>query len=287
MYLLIGTEADPCVAGVRRLLQREGDEALVTPEPLWGERRFSWTLDAERSVSRLRLGRTRLADTDWQGVLVRAAGPWECADWSEKDFAYLQAEAHAALLGWLGSLPCPVLNPARADVWFKPQRSLPEQRVLLARAGLATPPLLFTNEIEAARRFAAPFGGALSYLPITSSLLYPIDDEGQWAELERLMARMPVCLLEPRGERLWASYAGGTAVFSAPLEPRQRRLLEAGLERLADLLGVRLLQLELQLDEGEPQGLGFGLHLDLLRHDQAQQEELLSAIVATLKGLTA
>ena len=75
MYLLIGSEADPCVAGVRRLLQREGDEALVTPEPLWGERRFSWTLDAERSVSWLRLGRTRLADTDWQGVLVRAAGP--------------------------------------------------------------------------------------------------------------------------------------------------------------------------------------------------------------------
>lgn len=287
MYLLIGTEADPCVAGVRRLLQREGDEVLVTPEPLSGERRLSWTLDAEHSESRLRLGRKRLADRDWQGVLVRAAGPWERAGWSEKDFAYLQAEAQAALLGWLGSLPCQVLNPARADVWFKPQRSLPEQRVLLAQAGLEPPPLLFTNEIEAARRFAAPFGGALSYVPITSSLLYPIDDERQWAELERLMARMPACLLGPRGERLWASYAGGTAVFSAPLEPRQRQALEGGLERLADLLGVQLLQLELQLAEGDPQSLGFSLHLDLSRHDEAQQEELLTAVVATLKGLTA
>ncbi|MCL6526941.1 MAG: hypothetical protein K6T57_08655 [Thermaceae bacterium] len=286
MYLLVGSPLDACIAQVSHRLRLQGDAVLVTPEPLAGEGRVCWELSSERSASRLELGGQRIAETEWRGVMVRGmGGPSQPAEWEQRDYAYMGAESQSALLAWLKSLPCPVVNPPQAEIFYR-ERTLPEQRVWLHRAGFSMPPLLLTNRLAQARAFARRWEGRLSYVPLTSATRYPIDSPSQWAELERLMAHFPVLLMEPEAPSLYLSLAADVAVWSGdPPSGRARGRLERSAQRLARLLGVSMLQLELRMGEGSTQAVGFGLHPEFGWHPQAQQEALAEGIVRAMQGV--
>lgn len=294
MYLLIGTPYDACVGQVQHKLEAAGEEVLVTPEPLAGVAQVRWDLTTARSLSRLRLGERSLSQEDLRGVLVRGSGvPLQPAEWNPKDYAYMQAEAQSALLAWLKSLPCPVVNPARAETFYR-ERTLPEQRVWLARAGFPVAPILVTNSPASARRFARRWGGNLSYVPLTSATRYPIDGPAQWAELERLMTRFPVCLMEPEGPSLYLTLAGDRVLWSEawfpgdrreePLPGRAKARLEQAARRLLEGLGVQMVQIEIQPRDGQARAFGFSLYPDFALHGEAEQEELAEGVVAALKG---
>jgi hypothetical protein len=286
MYLLIGTPFDACIERVHRRLQATGEEVLVTPEPLAGEAQACWDLTTAHSLSHLRLGQHSLSQEDLRGVLVRGSGmPLQPADWDPKDYAYMQAEAQSALLAWLKSLPCPVVNPARAETFYR-ERTLPEQRVWLARAGFPAAPILLTNSPAEARRFARRWGGNLSYVPLTSATRYPIDTPAQWAELERLMTRFPLGLMEPEGPSLYLAWAGDRLLWSQePKLGRATERLEQAARRLAGSLGVQLVQIEIQLRDGQARAFGFSLYPEFALYGEAEQEELAEGIVAALKGV--
>ncbi|MER3462894.1 MAG: hypothetical protein C4342_07970 [Armatimonadota bacterium] len=303
MYLLIGTPYDACIGRIQHKLEATGEEVLVTPEPLAGEVDFRgegrvaevrWDLTTAHSLSRLKLGQHSIGQEDIRGVLVRGSGaPLQPADWDPKDYAYMQAEAQSALLAWLNSLPCPVVNPARAETFYR-ERTLPEQRVWLARAGFPTTPILVTNSPASARRFARRWGGNLSYVPLTSATRYPIDGPAQWAELERLMARFPVCLMEPEGPSFYLTLAGDRLVWSEGYFPGDSRValpgrakarLEGAARRLLEGLGVQMVQIEVQPRDGQARAFGFSLYPDFALYGEAEQEELAEGVVAALKGV--
>ncbi|MBI5812255.1 MAG: hypothetical protein HZB27_06610 [Meiothermus silvanus] len=302
MYLLIGTPFDACIERVHRRLQAAGEEVLVTPEPLAGEAQVRWDLTTAYSLSHLRLGQHSLSQGDLCGVLVRGSGvPLQATDWDPKDYAYMQAEAQSALLAWLKSLPCPVVNPARAETFYR-ERTLPEQRVWLARAGFPTAPVLVTNSPAEARGFARRWGGNLSYVPLTSTTRYPIDTPAQWAELERLMTRFPLALMEPEGPSFYLSLAADRLLWSEGPDsrveptPKQKERLGDATRRLAGLLGVQMLQVEIQLSDGHPPGyrrentpraFGFSLYPEFALYGEAEQEELAQGVVAALQGVRA
>ncbi len=251
MYLLIGHPADRCCQLVGESLRAAGYDALTTGAPLAGDVIFSWTLTTGDSRSTLRWrDRADMSHESLRGVFVRMpGGPADVAGWSLRDRAYVQAETNAALVAWLRSLPCRVINRPDADLWFRPQRSPGESRALFERCRLPALQSLITNDLAVARRFAVRWNGRADYAPLTSTTRYPLADDSHWAELAKVMARVPVCLIEPSvGPPLWATVIGREVIWSArpELAPDAHARFDDGLRALAATLDVEWLQVELR-----------------------------------------
>jgi hypothetical protein len=179
---------------------------------------------------------------------VRVAGASATpGDWTDRDRAYVQAETNAALVAWLRSLPCPVVNRPDADLWFHPHRSLFELHRLFDRCALPSLHTMIANDFDAARRFAEPYSGHVIYAPLTSTTRYPLATDEQWIELGKVIERVPVCLIEPTaGPQLWATVVGSEVFWSQKpdLLPSQLAHFDDGLRDLARELGVDWTQTE-------------------------------------------
>ena len=139
MYLLLGSQHDPCCAQVYAALQSRGYRARIVENLLAQPTRLSWRLDSDQSASALCCDDGEpLLDDEINGVLVRDVGWVHPQGWQSNDLAYVQAEVQAALLGWLWSLRCPVVNRYQAFLWYRPQMSLLSWRRLLWRSQLQT-----------------------------------------------------------------------------------------------------------------------------------------------------
>jgi hypothetical protein len=289
MYLVIGYETDPCCQIVSELLRKSGHEVSTMAEPLAGDTCFCWAFDTTSSHSRLRWPDERvITDTTLRGVLVRGRSePMSSDGWEPGDLAYIREEIPAALLAWLQSLPCSVINRFTADLWFRPQRPLVEWRRLFLHCGLPTLAVQVTNDLAAARNFAEHWQGELMYAPLTSSTRYRIATAGQWSELAQLMEHLPVALLEPYpGTLCYASIAGSAVIWSPapPLRSAERTALEVGLQRLRRVLHLELVQVELLVGDGDVRCVDLQPFPQFAVHSLDEQYALGAAIVAVLTG---
>ncbi len=82
---------------------------------------------------------------------MRSTGWLEPAGWEPADLAYMQAETQAALLGWLWSLACPVVNRFPSALRYRPRVPPLSWQGAMRRSGLPTPEILVTNMDEEAR----------------------------------------------------------------------------------------------------------------------------------------
>jgi hypothetical protein len=287
VYLLIGHENDPCCRLVTAALRERGHTALTTLNPLAEERLLTWALDTGSSRSVLRWpGAATLDEGTLRGVLVRSpGGPAAAEGWAPDDLAYVQAEMNAALVAWLRALPCPVVNRPTADLWFRPQRSLPEWRAPFERCGLPALAAQITSDIEAARRFAERWDGCVMYAPLTSQTRYPVVDEAQWSKLASLMERIPVCLVEPVADPpTYVTNVDGRIFWSDPAGANvaEQARIERGLHALAALLEVELLQLELRRGVGGLRCAGAHVYPLIDVHAPEDQAGIAAGIVALL-----
>src|SRR4051812_42621363 len=171
VYLLIGHPSDPTCAELRDLLGSCGRAARVVENPLAHPARFAWRLDNHGSSSRLAWdGQTPLDGAEVAGVFVGGEVWLDPAGWEPKGWSYALSEMQAALLGWLWSLDCPVVNRYPPEVWYRPRAPLPYWQPRLHRCGLPTPDLLMTNVPGEARAFGG--GRAAVYAPATGAERY-------------------------------------------------------------------------------------------------------------------
>jgi hypothetical protein len=287
VYLLIGHESDPCCLLVTASLHERGRTVLTTINPLADERLLTWTLDTAVSHSTLRWpGTTALDDRTLRGVLVRTPGGLSSGEgWEPNDLAYVQAEMAAALVAWLRALPCAVINRPTADLWFRPQRSLPEWRLYFDRCGLPSLTAQITYDLDAAHRFAARWDGCVIYTPLTSRARYPVVDDSQWIKLAKVMERIPVCLVEPTADPpTYATMVGRQLFWSgtSDVSAAEQANFERRLHRLAALLEVELLQVELRSGVDGPRCSGVSLYPLLDAHTPEDQAGIVAAIVSLL-----
>ena len=119
MYLLLGDLNDLACSGVFALLERRGFQARRIGDPTLAPFMFAWRFDNLDSSSQLVCeDGTQLSDREIDGVLVTKPEKLTATDWNPNDLAYAQAETDAALLAWLWSLDCPVINRYPAALWF-------------------------------------------------------------------------------------------------------------------------------------------------------------------------
>jgi hypothetical protein len=211
---------------VRRALEERGYETRTIANPLVRPARFSWQLDTERSVGSLAFedGRT-VANDEFDGVLVRTAAWIDPAGWRPADLAYVQAETQAALLAWLWSLACPVVNRYRPAIWYRPRAPLLFWRGLLVLSGLSTPETLVTNVGHEAREFARRGGlGGVVCGALTGEARFLVATDGDWNGVAKLQEVAPVCFSVPHGEAQHVCVAGNRVVWDREPTPEDRRL---------------------------------------------------------------
>jgi hypothetical protein len=287
MYVLIGYPGDRCCELAGRALRQRGYEVHFAVDPFADPLVFRWILETTRSESALSLpGGAELKASALRGVLVRGPGGPASADgWTTKDLAYVQAEAHAALIAWLWSLDCPVVNRPTADLWFRPQRPYPEWRQLFEECELPALSVQITNDLNTARRFAEPWGGTAVYAPLTSTSRYPITTPGQWSELARVLDHVPVCLLEPWEEpSTRVTAVGGRTVWNqrSAISPADRAALGPALTRLATRLGLDAVQVEVAPGPRGPRCLAAEICPILELHDDQAQMAIVETLVELL-----
>jgi hypothetical protein len=249
VYLLFGHPEDPICRGVRNTLQARDYPVRVIENPLAQPSRFSWWLTNERSTSRLnRRNDPTIRDDQIAGVLVRSAGWIDPAGWQQEDLVYVQSETQAALVAWLWSLPCPVVNRYPSALWYRSQLPLLSWQRLLRRCVLPALETLVTNvetEARAFRRRLAQQGvpGAV-YGPLTSNARYLLTSERDWSGLAAMQGYAPVSLTSPHGPVQPVCVVGRQVVWEG--EPAdEAAALEQALHRFASAAGLAFVELAL------------------------------------------
>jgi hypothetical protein len=233
---------------VNDALSERGYSTQVVANPLVEPFRFSWWLASERSESVLCWDGEQVSNDQIAGVLVLDPGWIDPAGWHPRDVSYMQAETHAALLGWLWSLPCPVVNRYVPPVWYRPQAPLLSWHRLLQRSGLRPLETLVTNVGHEARAYGARLaragaGGAV-YGPLTSPVRYLVSSEEDWAGLSALQRVTPVSLAAPHGQPRPVCVVGERVVWNDGPSEEERRL-ERPLRAFARAAGLAFLELHL------------------------------------------
>lgn len=140
MITLIGEPEDNDLLWLAAALRRRGQDIdVVLPDEIVGATSFVCRVDRAgvSSSVRLRDGRTLAGSTPRLVINRLAALPPRPAT-SAVDAAYLDEEWRAALVAWLRSLPCPVLNPPRAASLSGPVLTRPAWLDVASALGLPT-----------------------------------------------------------------------------------------------------------------------------------------------------
>jgi hypothetical protein len=245
MYLVLGDSHDPLCAGVRDALAGRGCATKTIASPLLHPVRFEWRLDTTSSSSALVLDDgVRILGDEIDGVFVGGTGRFDPRGWASDDLMYVQSETHAALLAWLWSLDCPVVNRAPASTWYRPNPPLVSWHSRLARAGLPTMDTLVTNVPDTARAFA---GGSSAWEdsvvlgPLTSDARYIVSSDDEWRGLVALQRRTPIPLSYPHGPPQFATVVGERIIWAPDATPALARL-EPALVAFAADAGLALVE---------------------------------------------
>jgi hypothetical protein len=209
--------------------------------------RFAWRLNNEQSTSQLVWDEEPpVLDDHIAGVLVRSAGWIDPTGWQPDDLAYMQAETQAALLAWLWSLPCPVVNRYPSAIWYQPQAPLLSWQGLLRRCGLPTLEMLVTNVEEEAhafgRRLALQGVAGAVYGPLTSNVRYLVSSDQDWSGLAAMQSYAPICLASPSGPVQLVCVVGEQVVWEGESSPEAAHL-EPALRRFAVAAGLAFVEL--------------------------------------------
>jgi hypothetical protein len=142
MFLLIGQINDALAADVRRALEEREVEVCAISDLFVETTNFSWCLTSTQTSSTLTLAdETCLSGDDISGVFFRRSIDWKLRGVSSGDENYIQAEMQAAVLGWIWSLRCPVINRPPAWLWYCPKPPLQSWERLLRENGFKLPDL--------------------------------------------------------------------------------------------------------------------------------------------------
>jgi hypothetical protein len=244
--LLVGDERDPVCELARESLARVDQPWRHVPsladvrlsirlgEPVHGQQEPSLRVRFDDGLS--------LSGDDVCGVLLRTASGMQPAGWHPDDFAYASAEARSALIAWAWSMPCPVVNRPRPELWHREQGGALAWQRELRRSGLAIMPHRVRCGAGADVRRGLPERALLA--TGTSGSVFDVGDADAWERVASLAAIVPVTLTPRHGDAAIACIVDGVAVWAGDPAPLFRACAP-GLARLADVTGLQLLEVVL------------------------------------------
>jgi len=247
VHLILGSPHDVCCVSVQAALEARGCSTRLVSNPVAHPSRFSWRLTNDESTSQLVWDDgTSVFDDKIDGVFVRRAVWIDPDGWQNEDLGYMQSETHAAVLGWLWSLPCPVVNRYSAAMWYHSQPHPLSWQRQLRRCGLPTPETLVTNVDEESRAFGKQLSRegvpGVVYGPLTRDSRYLITDNKDWDGLAAMQRHAPVCLTYPHEAVQFVCVVGQQAIWEGEPPPEAIEL-EPALHSFAAALGLTFVEL--------------------------------------------
>jgi hypothetical protein len=212
------------VAARLRARHAIGHVHFVSLDDLVTSQRLSHHIGNDGIRTRLRLRDEREIRTDTLHVVFnRLRDTPKIEHAQSENSANAVSETWAWLVGWLASMPCPVLNPSNAAGPGSPPRHLLEFYRLAAEVGFATPRL---QALSNPRRFGT---GGLNRINVSDGL--PRDD----SQVTNPFASRPGWFTEPLANtRRHAVVIGGRVFGSVPGVPPTLLL------QLLERVGLRL-----------------------------------------------
>jgi hypothetical protein len=137
LFCLIGDKEDSFCSDLRHELRKHGCTVLLYDPFLNGGSKLQWRLDGGDSSSNLWLeDLTKVSESDIAGAVLRKRliPPGSLA--ATENETYANSEQSLALLSWIWSLRCPVINRYPPEFWFEPTESLDFWFGRLERFGL-------------------------------------------------------------------------------------------------------------------------------------------------------
>jgi hypothetical protein len=290
VHLLLGDPQDPCCLSVRAALEARNYPTRITANPLAHPSRLAWWLDNERSTSQLVWGEeSPVLDEHISGVLVRSTGWIDPTGWQPDDLTYVRAETQAALLAWLWSLACPVVNRYSSAIWYRFQAPLLSWQPLLRRCGLPTSETLVTNVEEEARAFGQRLAqegvAGTVYGPLTSDARYLVTGDEDWNGLAAMQGYAPVCLTYPHGATRSVCVVGERVIWEG--EPSSEMTpLEPALRRFARTAGLAFVELALAPTSNGVCTIAVEPYPRFERFGDAARQQIVEEIVQLLTAET-
>lgn len=246
MHLVLGHSDDSCCTALLEKLDVAGCEARLIAAPLEAPVRHHLRIDSEGTSSTALILGQRSSERI-ESVFVRSSGAIDNAGWEPADQTYMQAEVHAAMLGWLFALDCPVVNRVNAELWYRPRLPLLHWLSRLRACELLVPGMIITNDEAEVDRFRrdvercdVPGAVFLSLAQRNSWLV----GRGEWEGVLALVPHGPVCLAEPHGPVSLLCIVGRDIIWNREPTPDEVTL-SGRLLRFASSAGLEFVEIGL------------------------------------------
>jgi hypothetical protein len=284
MYLLIGDCNDFLCSGVKASLERRGCETRCLGNPCFEPVHFALRIDTLTSSSQLIFEDGReLSDRQIDGVLVAKPVKLSPTRWNRNDLAYAQTEIDAALLAWLWSLSCPVINRYSAALWFRSDPPLLSWYTMLLQHGLRGLDSVITNVETEARHFSMPLCDRTVYTPLTSRSRYPLDSYEVWQKIGAILGATPINLTHEWIPRFAACVVGSRVVWNqAP--PTEVPIIEKRFIHFVEAAGLAFCQIDITLTPDGVRVTNVDPCPRLELFSQSARLDIISELVKLLTG---
>ncbi|MBS0155132.1 MAG: hypothetical protein JSS38_11090 [Nitrospira sp.] len=288
MHLLLGHSQDPWCLSVRTALEALNCRTYIITNPLLNPSRFAWSLNNDRSESRIVWGdELSVSDDDITSVFVRSTGWIDPTGWQPDDLAYMQSETQAALLAWLWSLACPVINRYSSALWYRPRVPLLSWQRVFRHCGIPTSEMLVTNVDQEAldfrkHLFVEGAQGAV-YEPLSSDVRYLVTSDKDWSGLAAMQHCTPVCLSYPHGTAQFVCVVGDKVVWEGE-PPSEMVALEPALQRFSRASGLVFVELALAPTSKDISVIAVEPHPNFEHFGVAARQHIVDGIVKLLRA---
>jgi hypothetical protein len=282
MYVLIGDPLDLLCKSIHRALESAGCRACMVANPMHDPFRFVWRLDTANSSGRVTLeNETVLSDSRISAVLMRRANFLPTGSGDPDDLAYIQEEADAALLAWLWSLDCVVVNRYPPAIWYRRDQPLLLWRHLLEQCGLRALDSIISNSSANLAAYQTAPGSELTLVPLTSEggAFMNVD---ACSETDRvLLERVPAHLMQPATDIKRLCVVGSKIVWDGS-PYANRDAIEPALGCLGELAGLIFFELVLTRVQGETRVAAVNPYPRLEDFMLNARSEIVAALVSFL-----
>lgn len=283
MYLLLGGQNDECLIALLKAIRERGSEAEIVTGAFAQSARLTWTFDSSRSETRLILAGSRcLNDDDIEGVVVRRSGGVERAGWNAEDYSFIEAEHQAALIGWLWSLRCPVINRLPAAIWFHRRLPLAFWSPALRLSGLSPIDCLLSNVEQDLRVFGRLSRGAV-YTPLTGDGHYQLGDDVSWEQFSGLYRHFPAYVTAPYTELRFACVVGEEVIWAAGTPPVGCDI-EPALMQFAAAVGLSFVEIGISQTTYGPRVTAIDPEPSLARYCVKSRVGIIDGLAGLLSG---
>ena len=159
-YLIIGNPDDHCCKSIKTLFQRMKKDFVFIDEKKLSVLKCSWY----NNGGHIQYNKKIIKLDDVEGILLRITDSVT----NSFDDEYVFHETRAAMISWISSMNCPVVNNLPPELWMKEYRSTRDFYLEIFQSGLSIPDNITTDNVDDLNNFLKHNSNGVLLWPLSS-----------------------------------------------------------------------------------------------------------------------